>query len=89
MHNSSNACTLEMSGCNYVTKMCFCFQDKAQPDTQARVFGSVSFNALLAVDDPEALSLVRQPGSDGFRLDSTPLFQVSHVSGSNNTTSVL
>ncbi|XP_053362727.1 FRAS1-related extracellular matrix protein 2b [Clarias gariepinus] len=51
--------------------------DKAQPETQARTFGSVSFNALLAVDDPEALSLVRQPGSDGFRLDSTPLFQVS------------
>lgn len=51
-------------------------QDKAQPETQARAFGSVSFNALLAVDDPEALSLVRQPGSDGFRLDSTPLFQV-------------
>ncbi|XP_060744060.1 FRAS1-related extracellular matrix protein 2b [Tachysurus vachellii] len=51
--------------------------DKAQPETQARSFGSVSFNALLAVDDPEALSLVRQPGSDGFRLDSTPLFQVA------------
>ncbi|XP_053543455.1 FRAS1-related extracellular matrix protein 2b [Ictalurus punctatus] len=51
--------------------------DKAQPETQARAFGSVSFNALLAVDDPEALSLVRQPGSDGFRMDSTPLFQVS------------
>ncbi|KAI5624981.1 fras1 related extracellular matrix protein 2b isoform X1, partial [Silurus asotus] len=51
--------------------------DKAQPETQARAFGSVSFNALLAVDDPEALSLVRQTGSDGFRLDSTPLFQVS------------
>ncbi|XP_051535522.1 FRAS1-related extracellular matrix protein 2-like [Myxocyprinus asiaticus] len=51
--------------------------DKAQPETQARIFGSISFNAFLAVDDPQALVLVRQPGSDGFRLDSTALFQVS------------
>ncbi|KAK7882972.1 hypothetical protein WMY93_029146 [Mugilogobius chulae] len=51
--------------------------DKAQPETQARSFGSVAFNALLAVDDPSALPLVRQPGSDGFRMDSTALFQVS------------
>uniref|UniRef100_A0A9J7ZAP1 FRAS1 related extracellular matrix 2b n=1 Tax=Cyprinus carpio carpio TaxID=630221 RepID=A0A9J7ZAP1_CYPCA len=51
--------------------------DKAQPETQARTFGSISFNAFLAVDDPQALALVRQPGSDGFRLDSTALFQVS------------
>lgn len=52
-------------------------QDKAQPETQARVFGDVPFNAFLAVDDPGALALVRQPGSDGFRMDSTALFQVS------------
>ncbi|CAB1418214.1 unnamed protein product [Pleuronectes platessa] len=51
--------------------------DKAQPETQARVFGDVSFNAALAVDDPSAMSLVRQPGSDGFRLDSTAMFQVA------------
>ncbi|KTF81550.1 hypothetical protein cypCar_00022092 [Cyprinus carpio] len=51
--------------------------DKAQPETQAKSFGDVSFKALLAVDDPSALSLVKQPGSDGFRLDSTPLFQVA------------
>uniref|UniRef100_A0A4W4F1X1 Cadherin domain-containing protein n=1 Tax=Electrophorus electricus TaxID=8005 RepID=A0A4W4F1X1_ELEEL len=51
--------------------------DKAQPETQARTFGSISFNAVLAVDDPQALALVRQPGSDGFRLDSASLFQVS------------
>lgn len=51
--------------------------DKAQPETQARTFGSISFNAFLAVDDPQALALVRQPGSDGFRLDSRALFQVS------------
>ncbi|XP_056323273.1 FRAS1-related extracellular matrix protein 2a [Danio aesculapii] len=51
--------------------------DKAQPETQARSFGNVDFNALLAVDDPSAHSLVKQPGSDGFRLHSTPLFQVA------------
>ncbi|XP_062873398.1 FRAS1-related extracellular matrix protein 2b [Trichomycterus rosablanca] len=51
--------------------------DKAQPETQARTFGSINFNAFLAVDDTGALALVRQPGSDGFRLDSAPLFQVS------------
>ncbi|XP_065136876.1 FRAS1-related extracellular matrix protein 2-like [Paramisgurnus dabryanus] len=50
--------------------------DKAQPETQARTFGSISFNAYLAVDDPQAMALVRQPGSDGFRLESTALFQV-------------
>lgn len=55
----------------------FFFQDKAQPETQARSFGSVAFKAFLAVDDPGALALVRQPGSDGFRMDSSPLFQVS------------
>uniref|UniRef100_A0A3B3VP78 Uncharacterized protein n=2 Tax=Poecilia latipinna TaxID=48699 RepID=A0A3B3VP78_9TELE len=51
--------------------------DKAQPETQARVFGDVSFNAVLAVDDPSAVSLVRKSGSDGFRLDSTAMFQVA------------
>ncbi|XP_058489808.1 FRAS1-related extracellular matrix protein 2b [Solea solea] len=51
--------------------------DKAQPDTQARSFGSVAFNARLAVDDPGALALVRQPGADGFSMDSSALFQVS------------
>lgn len=54
-------------------------QDKAQPETQARAFGDVSFNALLAVDDSSAMSLVRQPGSDGFRLDSTAMFQVFYT----------
>ncbi|KAK2823406.1 hypothetical protein Q7C36_020006 [Tachysurus vachellii] len=51
--------------------------DKAQPETQALHFGDMNFNAVLAVDDPSALSLVKQPGSDGFRLDSAPLFQVA------------
>nr|XP_023681767.1 FRAS1-related extracellular matrix protein 2-like [Paramormyrops kingsleyae] len=51
--------------------------DRAQPETQAWSFGSVDFSAVLAVDDPDALPLVRQPGSDGFQLDSSALFQVS------------
>ncbi|XP_030600425.1 FRAS1-related extracellular matrix protein 2b isoform X2 [Archocentrus centrarchus] len=51
--------------------------DKAQPETQAQAFGDVPFSAFLAVDDPGALALVRQPGSDGFRMDSTALFQVA------------
>lgn len=54
-------------------------QDKAQPETQARAFGDVSFNAVLAADDPSAMSLIRQPGSDGFRLDSAAMFQVSYM----------
>ncbi|KAM9318366.1 FRAS1-related extracellular matrix protein 2b [Pholidichthys leucotaenia] len=51
--------------------------DKAQPETQAQSFGDVAFSAFLAVDDPSALALVRQPGADGFRMDSMPLFQVT------------
>lgn len=51
-------------------------QDKAQPETQATVFGDVSFKATLAQDAPGGLPLVRQPGSDGFTLSSSPLFQV-------------
>ncbi|XP_069098697.1 FRAS1-related extracellular matrix protein 3 [Pleurodeles waltl] len=51
--------------------------DKAQPETQARVFGDVSFEAKLAIDRPDALPLASQPGSDGFSLASDPLFQVA------------
>uniref|UniRef100_A0A8C0L9X7 FRAS1-related extracellular matrix protein 2 n=1 Tax=Canis lupus dingo TaxID=286419 RepID=A0A8C0L9X7_CANLU len=51
--------------------------DKAQPETQAISFGNVLFNAKLAMDDPEAILLVNQPGSDGFKVDSMPLFQVA------------
>ncbi|MFT7807597.1 FRAS1-related extracellular matrix protein 3 isoform X1 [Arapaima gigas] len=50
--------------------------DKAQPETQATIFGNIQFDASLAVDTPGALPLVRQPGSDGFTLSSSPLFQV-------------
>ncbi|XP_053556187.1 FRAS1-related extracellular matrix protein 3 [Bombina bombina] len=51
--------------------------DKAQPETQARLFGDVPFDAKLAMDNPDALPLSRQPGSDGFSLSSSALFQVS------------
>uniref|UniRef100_A0A671KDL8 Fras1 related extracellular matrix 3 n=1 Tax=Sinocyclocheilus anshuiensis TaxID=1608454 RepID=A0A671KDL8_9TELE len=51
--------------------------DKAQPETQATTFGNVNFDASLALDTPGALPLVRQPGSDGFTLSSSPLFQVT------------
>ncbi|KAM6972363.1 FRAS1-related extracellular matrix protein 3 [Aplochiton taeniatus] len=51
--------------------------DKAQPETQAKAFGDVLFDATLALDTAGALPLVRQPGSDGFVLSSSPLFQVA------------
>ncbi|KAM9314134.1 FRAS1-related extracellular matrix protein 3 [Pholidichthys leucotaenia] len=51
--------------------------DKAQPETQAVAFGDVAFKATLAQDTPGALPLIRQPGSDGFTLSSSPLFQVA------------
>lgn len=54
----------------------FSLQDKAQPETQAFAFGDVTFKATLAQDTPGGLPLVRQPGSDGFSLSSSPLFQV-------------
>ncbi|KAJ8000694.1 hypothetical protein DPEC_G00183020 [Dallia pectoralis] len=51
--------------------------DKAQPETQATAFGDVLFEATLALDTLGALPLARQPGSDGFTLSSSPLFQVA------------
>ncbi|KAM4796083.1 FRAS1-related extracellular matrix protein 2 [Rhinophrynus dorsalis] len=71
--NSEYGCLADSTSLLYQFKIL----DRAQPETQASRFGNVLFNARLAVDDPEALPLVRQPGSDGFKVDSTPLFQVS------------
>ena len=51
-------------------------QDKEQPDTEDVDLNSVPFNAMLAIDDPNAAELADQPGADGFKMDSTPLFQV-------------
>ncbi|XP_076830846.1 FRAS1-related extracellular matrix protein 3 [Brachyhypopomus gauderio] len=51
--------------------------DKAQPETQATSFGDLHFDATLAIDTPGALPLIKQSGSDGFTLSSSPLFQVA------------
>jgi hypothetical protein len=51
--------------------------DRGAPDTITPRFSGIPFDARLAVDDPNALDLVRQSGADGFRLSSDPLFQVS------------
>jgi len=58
------------------------FKDKEQPDTEDDSLNSVPFNAVLAVDDPSATTLSEQPGADGFRMDSTPLFQVTNFRSS-------
>ena len=51
-------------------------QDRGAPDTVTRSFSGIPFNATLAVDNPNALSLVQQPGADGFSMGSDALFQV-------------
>ena len=51
-------------------------QDKEQPDTQDEQAGAVQFSAKLALDDNEAFQFRQQPGTDGFRMDSAPLFTV-------------
>ncbi|XP_078683006.1 FRAS1-related extracellular matrix protein 2-like [Branchiostoma floridae x Branchiostoma belcheri] len=51
--------------------------DKGAPNTVVEEWSSVPFNAVLAIDDPSAATLTNQAGSDGFRMDATPLFQVS------------
>ncbi|XP_078078434.1 FRAS1-related extracellular matrix protein 2-like isoform X2 [Mustelus asterias] len=71
--NSEYGCLADSSSLLYRFKIL----DKAQPETQDPYFGNVAFNARLAIDDSEAVSLSRQPGSDGFRIDSSPLFQVA------------
>ena len=64
----------------------FLFQDKEQPDTEDQDLNSVPFNALLAIDDPNASQLADQSGADGFQMDSTPLFQVrSHTRDTRTT----
>uniref|UniRef100_A0A8C9VAQ1 Fras1 related extracellular matrix 3 n=1 Tax=Scleropages formosus TaxID=113540 RepID=A0A8C9VAQ1_SCLFO len=71
--NKEYGCLADASSLLYRFKIL----DKAQPETQATVFGNIRFDASLAVDTPGALTLVRQPGSDGFTLSSSPLFQVA------------
>ncbi|XP_051993005.1 FRAS1-related extracellular matrix protein 2-like isoform X2 [Xyrauchen texanus] len=71
--NKEYGCLADASSLLYRLKIL----DKAQPETQATSFGNVQFDATLALDTPGALPLVRQPGSDGFTLSSSPLFQVA------------
>ncbi|XP_054706772.1 FRAS1-related extracellular matrix protein 2-like [Uloborus diversus] len=54
--------------------------DKGAPGSVAKHFRNVSFNAILASDDPsrEVQKLRKQSNSDGFHFDSAPLFQVSY-----------
>uniref|UniRef100_A0AAV2LIU3 Calx-beta domain-containing protein n=1 Tax=Knipowitschia caucasica TaxID=637954 RepID=A0AAV2LIU3_KNICA len=71
--NKEYGCLADSSSLLYRFKIL----DKAQPETQATAFGDVAFEATLAYDTPGALPLIKQPGSDGFTLSSSPLFQVA------------
>ncbi|XP_013926262.1 PREDICTED: FRAS1-related extracellular matrix protein 2-like [Thamnophis sirtalis] len=71
--NKEYGCLADSSSLLYRFKIL----DKAQPDTQAKMFGNMAFHAKLAVDHIDGHPLVKQPGSDGFSLLSTPLFQVA------------
>ena len=50
--------------------------DRDQPDTTDVDFRGKKFEGLLAYDDPDAEKLQSMRGSDGFRMSSSPLFQV-------------
>lgn len=56
----------------------FLLQDKGAPFSVVEKFRDIPFKATLAVDDPEAVQLVRQPGADGFSLNCQPIFQVGY-----------
>ncbi|XP_044537637.1 FRAS1-related extracellular matrix protein 3 [Gracilinanus agilis] len=71
--NKAYGCLADSSSLLYRFKIL----DRAQPETQARRFRNVSFNAHLATDRADAIPLVKQPGSDGFSLSSAALFQVA------------
>uniref|UniRef100_UPI00398EB886 FRAS1-related extracellular matrix protein 2-like isoform X2 n=1 Tax=Pristiophorus japonicus TaxID=55135 RepID=UPI00398EB886 len=78
--NNEFGCLADSSSLLYRFKIL----DKAQPESQAPVFGNVRFDARLAIDVPNALPLVKQPGSDGFSLASAPLFQPIKLCFSNS-----
>ncbi|XP_076467569.1 extracellular matrix protein 3-like [Babylonia areolata] len=65
-------CIAESPSLQYTFKIL----DKGAPFTEVENFQDVPFQALLASDDPSALSLFTQPGADGFSMDCRPLFQV-------------
>uniref|UniRef100_A0A8C9V689 Fras1 related extracellular matrix 3 n=1 Tax=Scleropages formosus TaxID=113540 RepID=A0A8C9V689_SCLFO len=55
--NKEYGCLADASSLLYRFKIL----DKAQPETQATVFGNIRFDASLAVDTPGALTLVNHP----------------------------
>ncbi|XP_033743920.1 LOW QUALITY PROTEIN: extracellular matrix protein 3-like [Pecten maximus] len=50
--------------------------DLRDPHTVDESFDGIPFNARMAKGDPSARDLLRQPGADGFSVDTKPLFQV-------------
>lgn len=65
-------------------------QDKGNPEAVDNAFRNIPFNAVLLSEETErdVAELNSQPGSDGFQLDSTPLFEVTlriqEISGNAN-----
>ena len=59
-----------------ITILCFYLQDKEEPDTVDRHLSNVPFDAKFADQEPNATKLTREPGSDGFVMNSAPLFEV-------------
>ncbi|KAG1699840.1 FRAS1-related extracellular matrix protein 2 [Nymphon striatum] len=74
--NQEYGCVARSSNLLHIFKII----DKESPSTVSRAMRNVSFNAVLSSEDPnpDAQKLVSQPGSDGFRIDSTPLFEVAY-----------
>ncbi|XP_076446552.1 LOW QUALITY PROTEIN: extracellular matrix protein 3-like [Babylonia areolata] len=70
--NQEYGCIAETPNLQYTFKIL----DKGAPFTEVQNFQDIPFQAVLASDDPSALPLVQQSGSDGFSMDCTPLFQV-------------
>lgn len=73
--------TQELYGCLTSTKVAplehrFKILDKESPESVDTNFNGIKFNAKFAADDVNAAELVNFRGSDGFRLDSEPLFDV-------------
>lgn len=54
------------------------FQDRLAPFTVDRDLNGVPLTAKLA-EDEGALTLIKQPGADGFVIDTEPLFEVRIV----------
>lgn len=54
------------------------FQDRLAPFTVDRDLNGVPLTAKLA-EDEGALTLIKQPGADGFVIDTEPLFKVRIV----------